>query len=135
MILDVVGLHANAATFEELHTLARDRNDESEQHRLYSALAGVRDPQLAAQAAKIALALRDPAAGGAAAPRDDRHAAQGAARSSRGAPSVRHVELLLSPFGNLAPLVEAQFVPQIFWNSMPLDRIARLDDARTCAPR
>jgi hypothetical protein len=30
---------------------------------------------------------------------------------------------LLAPFGNLAPLFEAQFVPQFFWNSVPLDEM------------
>ena len=30
---------------------------------------------------------------------------------------------LLSSFGNLVPLFEAQFVPQVFWNSVPLDEM------------
>jgi hypothetical protein len=34
-----------------------------------------------------------------------------------------HAEMLLSPYGNLAPLLEAQFVPQLFWNSLPPDEI------------
>jgi hypothetical protein len=29
--------------------------------------------------------------------------------------------MLMTPFGNGAPLFEAQYVPQIFWNSMSPD--------------
>ena len=119
MILDVVGLHADAGTFEQLHTLARESHDESEKHRLYSALAGVRDPKLAAQAAKIALAAEIP-------PQAVQLRLGMFVRLHDEQPQLawssfsRNAEVLLSPFGNMAPLFEAQYVPQIFWNSMPL---------------
>jgi aminopeptidase N len=122
MILNVVGLHADAATFEELHTLARSSHDESEKHRLYIALAGVRDPKLAAEAAKIALAAEIPPQGVQLrlgmffTLRNEQPQLAWSTFSG-------NVEMLLSPFGNLAPLFEAQYVPQIFWNSMPLDEM------------
>jgi hypothetical protein len=34
-----------------------------------------------------------------------------------------HARTLLTPFGNEAPLFEAQFVPQMFWNSVPLPQM------------
>jgi aminopeptidase N len=122
MILDVVGLHADAATFEQLHTLARESHDESEKHRLYDALAGVRDPKLAAQAAKIALAPEIP-------PQGVQLRLEMFVRLHDEQPQLAwssfssDAEVLLSPFGNMAPLFEAQYVPQIFWNSMPLGQM------------
>lgn len=76
MVLAIVGLHADAATFEQLHTLAKAAKDDAAQRRLYLALASVSNP-----------------------------------------------EMLMSPFGNMAPLFEAEFVPQVFWNSLPLDKM------------
>ncbi|MFZ0007530.1 MAG: M1 family metallopeptidase [Steroidobacteraceae bacterium] len=122
MILNVVGLHADAATFEELHTLARESHDESEKHRLYTALAGVRDPQLGAQAAKIALAPEIP-------PQAVQLRLGMFVTLHKEQPQLAwstfsaNVGLLLSPFGNVAPLIEAQYVPQIFWNSMPPEQM------------
>ena len=34
-----------------------------------------------------------------------------------------HVDTLLSPFPSLAPLVIAQYVPTLYWDSVPLDEL------------
>jgi len=34
-----------------------------------------------------------------------------------------NVTRLMSPFGEMAPLFEAQYIPQIFWDSLPPDRM------------
>jgi aminopeptidase N len=122
MVLNIVGLHADAATFEQLHTLAKSARDDAEQRRFYTALASVRDPKLGEQAAKIALDPEIPPQG-----IQLRLAMFGTLRAEH--PRLAwstfsgNADMLLSPFGDLAPLVEAQYVPQFFWNSVPLDQM------------
>ncbi len=122
MVLNIVGQHADAATFEQLHALAKAAKDDAAHRRLYVALAAARDPKLAEQVAGIALSSELP-------PQDiqlrllmigtlrQEHPQLGWSTYSD------HAEMLMSPFGNLAPLFEAQFVPQFFWNSLPPDEI------------
>jgi aminopeptidase N len=123
MILNVVGRYADAATFNELHTLAQHARNEAQMSRLYQALALVRDPKLAAQAADIAVGPEIP-------PQLMMLRLQMLASMRTEHPKLAwaafsgHVTTLLSPFGDLAPLVEAQYVPQLFWNSLPLDQMA-----------
>lgn len=122
MILDVVGRYADAATFNELHTLARQSRNEAEKSRLYRALALVRDRKLAARAAGIAVGPEIP-------PQLMTLRLQMLASMRMEHPKLAwaafsgHVTTLLSPLGDLAPLVEAQYVPQLFWNSLPLDQM------------
>jgi aminopeptidase N len=122
MVLNIVGLHADPATFEQLHTLAKAATDDAEQRRLYVALAGVRDPKLAEQAATIALSDELPPQA-----LQLRLAMIGTLRQEH--PELGwntftgNAEKLLSPLGNLAPLALAEFVPQIFWNSLPPDQM------------
>ena len=122
MIFDVVGRYADAATFEELHTLAKQSQGEAQKSRLYRALALARDRKLAAQAASIATGPEIP-------PQLMTLRVQMLASMRTEHPKLAwaafsgHVTTLLSPFGDLAPLVEAQYVPQLFWNSLPLDRM------------
>ena len=59
-VLTVVAQHADAATFEQLHAIARAAKNETEVRRFYPVLMRVRDPQLAAQAAAIALSPEIP---------------------------------------------------------------------------
>jgi aminopeptidase N len=122
MVLNIVGRHADAATFEQLHTLAKAARDDAAHRRLYIALATVRDPKLAGQVASLALSSELP-------PQDLqlRLAMIGTLRQEH--PQLGwttfsdHAEMLMSPFGNAAPLFEAQFVPQYFWNSLPPDQM------------
>jgi aminopeptidase N len=59
-VLTVVAQHADAATFEQLHAIARAAKNETEVRRYYPILMRVRDPQLAQQAAAIALSPEIP---------------------------------------------------------------------------
>jgi len=120
MVLNIVGLHADEATFEQLHTLAKAATDDSDKRRLYVALAGVRDPQLAQRALKIALDPEIPPQGvqlrlGMFFTLRTEHPQMTWKTFSD------NTEMLLSTFGNMAPLIQAQYVPQIFWNSMSPD--------------
>jgi aminopeptidase N len=132
MILTVVGLHANAATFAQLHTLAKGSRDQAERGRLYIALAGARDPKLAEQVAQIALASELP-------PQEIqlRQGMIGALRQEH--PELgwktfaNNVDTLMSPAGAMAPLFEAEFVPQAFWNSLPPDQMEAWIRARVPA--
>ncbi|MFZ0497840.1 MAG: M1 family metallopeptidase [Steroidobacteraceae bacterium] len=122
MILGVVGRYADAVTFDELHTLAKQSQDEAQKNRLYRALALARDPKLAAQAASIAVGPEIP-------PQLQMLRLQMFFAMATEQPKLAwstfsgNVGPLLSPFGSLAPLVEAQFVPQIFWDSLPPDQM------------
>lgn len=122
MILNVVGRYADASTFNQLHTLAKRSRSEARKSRLYQALALVRDPKLGAQAAKIAIGSEIPPQlatlriGMFFAIRSEHPKLAWAAFSGNAAK-------LLSPFGELAPLIEAQYVPQIFWDSLPPDQM------------
>ena len=61
MVLSIVGPYEDAATFEQLHSMARQAKDDASRRRFYLALASARDPKLAEQAAQIALDPEIPA--------------------------------------------------------------------------
>ena len=54
-LLAIVGQNADAATFAQLHKLAKGAKDDTFMQRCYVALARVRDPELARQVVEIAL--------------------------------------------------------------------------------
>jgi aminopeptidase N len=132
MILNVVGRYADAATFEELHALARQSTDDAAKSRIYLALAVARDPKLAVQAANIALSPEIP-------PQLAMLRLQMFFAMTTERPRLAwrtfsgNIGELLSPFGALAPLVEAQYVPQIFWDSLPPDQMEAWLKARVPA--
>lgn len=121
-ILSLVARTADAPAFEQLHAIARQASDESEQQRYYLALMDVRDPQLAAQAAQIALSPELPP-----------QAARWRVRLVVHLASQHHelswktftdnVDMLLSPNPKYRPLITAQYVPVYFWDSVPLDQL------------
>jgi aminopeptidase N len=121
-ILAVVAHDADAATFEQLHTLARGAKNISELERFYAALGQVRDPQLAEKAAQIAFSSEIPPQAIQA-----RIQIVGALTEEHPALGWRmfseHAHELLVSQGTFEPLMEAQYVPQLFWNSAPLDQI------------
>jgi aminopeptidase N len=122
MILSVVARYSDAATFGELHALAKQSRDDAEKTRLYRALAVVRDPKLAAQAAQIAISPEIPPQ--LAILRMRMLFAMSSEQPKLAwATFQRSIGPLVAPFGNLAPLFEAQYVPQIFWDSLPPDQM------------
>jgi aminopeptidase N len=121
-VLAVVAYHADADTFEQLHKLARGAKNLSEIDRFYTALAQVRDPQLADKAAEIIFSSEIPPQ--AAQARIDMVVALTHEHPELGWRffSAHAHELLVSQ-GTFESLMEAQYVPQMFWNSAPLDQI------------
>ena len=113
---------ADAVTYEQVHAMAKQAKDEAELERYYTALVNVRDPQLAAQAAQLALSSELPP-----------QAVQlrlgmilGLARDHpelAWASFTNNADTLLSPFPSFAPLLIAQYVPETFWDSVPLDQL------------
>ncbi|HEV2271954.1 MAG TPA: M1 family metallopeptidase [Steroidobacteraceae bacterium] len=122
MILNVVAQYADAGTFDQLHTLAKQSDDEAEKTRLYAALSMVRDPKLSAEAARIAVGAEIPPQ--LAILRLQMFFGMANERPQLAWTTFRdNIGPLLAPLGNLAPLVEAQYVPQLFWDSMPPDQM------------
>jgi hypothetical protein len=122
MVLSIVARHADAAAFQQLHDVARSAANETELRRYFAAMMQVTDPQLAAQAAKVALSEEIPTQ--AATLRlqlivslDDEN------------PQLawmifnRNVDPVMAPHGQYRALILAQYVPQIFWNSVPPDEL------------
>ena len=121
-ILSIVGLYADAKTYDQLHTLIKQTKDVAELRRFCLAIANVRDPKLARDAAQIALSNELPP--------QEISLRTAMIRTLRD----EHPQLawsiftanekqLMSPRGNLEPLFLAQYVPQTFWNSLPLDQL------------
>jgi aminopeptidase N len=122
MVLSIVGSYADAGTFEQLHTLAKQARDQAQRRRFYGALSTVRDAKLAEQVAQIAI-------GTELAPQEIQLRLQMIAILHNHHPQLSwslfstHAESLLSPFGALAPLALSQEVPQVFWDSLPADQL------------
>jgi aminopeptidase N len=122
MILSIVAQNADAATFDQLHAIAKAAKNETEVRRFYPMLMRVRDPQLAERAAAIALSPEIP-------PQAD------VLRMSLVfGLNGEHPELSWNTFtGNLdaltaantgnRPNVLAKTTPDIFWNSVPLEKV------------
>jgi aminopeptidase N len=117
-ILDVVAQHADAATFDSLHALARTAQDETELRRFYSALMAVRDPALAQRAADIALSGDIPA-------QADSFRVQLIVQLAADHPALSwrvfrdNNERLLKPFVMEGPIIVAQYVPAAYWSAVP----------------
>jgi len=128
-ILAVVMRSADAATFGQLHAIARAETDETAQRRDFAALMQVGDPALAAQAAQIALSEEIPPQAAAIRLRlvvllAGRHPAL-AWRTFR-----EHADMLLAPNPKYAPLITAQHVPEYFWEGAPPEEIEQWVRAR-----
>jgi aminopeptidase N len=122
IILSIVARYADAATFEQLHAIAMQARDETEQQRYFLALMDVGDPQLALQAAKIAMSAEIP-------PQGARWrlsmVVRLAAQHHELAWSTfsNNAEALLAPNPKYAPLIMAQYIPGYFWDCVPLDEL------------
>jgi aminopeptidase N len=121
-ILSVVAHPADAHTFDELHEVARSAKDLPELEHFYLALVQVRDPQLAEQAAQIIFSSEIP-------PQATQARLDMVAKLAEEHPALgwrmfsEHAHELLASLGNFEPFMEAQYVPQMFWDSAPLDQI------------
>jgi aminopeptidase N len=119
VMLAIVAHYADAATFERLHALAKGAHDAAELRRYYSALTQVADPALAERAAAIAISGELPPQAGtlslgmvAELAREHQQLAWKT--------FTTNVDKLLAPMPSMAPLMIAQYAPQIFWQGVPL---------------
>ncbi len=132
LILEIVARYADATAFEQLHAVARSASNETELRRYYGALMLVRDPQLAKAAAGIALSGEIPPQ--AEALRSGLvFALHGEHPPLAWNTFTAHADALLAPLQPFGPIYEAQYCPDIFWNSAPLEQIEAWVRARVPA--
>ncbi|MGB8839596.1 MAG: M1 family metallopeptidase [Aliidongia sp.] len=121
-VLSIIAHSADASDFEKLHAIAKSAGNETELARFYAALMQVRDPALAAEAARIALSPEIP-------PQADHLRFQLVTDLHDENPALswqvftENADALLAPQAGFAPLLVAQGCPDIFWNSLPLDQL------------
>ncbi len=124
IVLDIVGNHADAATFAKLHELAKTASDQAEMTRWYSALMLVRDPALAKQAAAIAMSNEIPPQAGIVRIQLIAELADWNRQLSWETFTAHSKELLaLDP--TYAPLILSQKVPEFYWDALPLEELER----------
>ena len=122
IVLPIVAHSADAATFEQLHVIAKDAKDEAAMERFYSPLVWVSDVQLADRAAQIALSPELP-------PQATELRLRLIANLTRTHPALAwqtfssHADTLLAPYTDGAPVFIATEVPGIFWNAVPIDQL------------
>ena len=122
VVLTVVARNADAATFRQLHAVAKSAANETELRRYYTALMQVRDPALADSAATIALSAEIPPQADSlrlwlVLALSDEH--QRLAWNL----FVKHLDALLAPHQPYGPLYVAQYGPGEFWSSVPLEQL------------
>ncbi|HEX4387645.1 MAG TPA: M1 family aminopeptidase [Steroidobacteraceae bacterium] len=122
LVLSIVAQYADRPTFDELHAIARAARDETEQQRYFLALMDVGDPQLAREAAAIALSDEIP-------PQGARWRLQLVFRLANWHHALAwttfrdNATVLLAPNPKYAPLITAQTVPLRFWDAVPLEEL------------
>jgi aminopeptidase N len=122
LVLTVVARNADAATFEQLHAVAKKARNETELRRFYPALMHVRDPQLAEKAAQIALSDEIPPQAA------DLHL-QLVGTLSDESPALSwkvfstNTQSLLAPMPMMAPMIIAQYAPDLYWNAVDLAQL------------
>jgi aminopeptidase N len=121
-ILSAVARNADAATFEQLHALAKSAQSIPELQRYFGALMAVRDPELAARSAQIITSDEIPMQANTVRFALVTTFAQ-AQPQLAWSTFTAHADMLLSSFGHVRPLVLAQVVPRTFWNSLPPERL------------
>jgi aminopeptidase N len=121
-VLDIVAQNADAATFAQLHQLAKEAANQTELRRDYLALTFVRDPALAAQVLQIALSDELPPQ---AATLRVRLVFRLAARFHQLSwdALTAHRETLMQPFPSNSTLILGQMVPEVYWDSLPLPQL------------
>ena len=129
-VLTIVAENADAATFDQLHALAKSARDEAEARVYYGALATVRDPKLQQQALDIIISPELPP-----------QAAAIRARLVLAAAGYNpdlvwrfyqaHADELLSPTSQFSRALSMSAVPSTFWRAAPLDQLEAYVKAHT----
>jgi aminopeptidase N len=122
LVLSLVALDADPATFERLHALARRQREPPMQQAAYVALMQVRDPKLAEQAAQIAVSNEIPAESQQLRFELLTVLAREHPQVAWRAFSVR-ASSLLAPWGTFEPFMLARQVPPMFSDALPLGEL------------
>jgi aminopeptidase N len=122
-LLAIVGQNADAATFAQLHTLAKDAKDDTFMQRCYVSMARVRDPDLARQVVQIALSDELP-------PQTTTLGLQLILALAREHPRlswdtyIAHQDQLMKSVASEGrALVIAERTPAAYWDALPLDQL------------
>ena len=122
-LLTIVGQNADASTFAQLHTLAKDAKDDTFMQRCYVALARVRDPELARQVVQIALSDEIPPQANTLDLRLVITLAREHPKLSWDTFIAHQDQLLKSVATEVRPLVIAEQTPSAYWDALPLDQL------------
>jgi aminopeptidase N len=122
-LLSIVGQNADAATFAQLHTLAKGAKDETFMERCYVALARVRNPDLARQVVQIALSDELPPQANTLGRRLILGLAREHPRLSWDTYIAHQDQLTKSISSEVRPLLLAQGTPAAYWDALPLDQL------------
>ncbi|HEY2145803.1 MAG TPA: M1 family aminopeptidase, partial [Steroidobacteraceae bacterium] len=122
-LLSIVAQNADAATFAQLHALAKAAKDEPTLERYYLALARVRDPGLAPQVLQIALSGELPPQANTLDRRLIFTLAREHPRLSWDAYIANQDKLMKSIASTERPLRIAQQTPAVYWDALPLDQL------------
>jgi aminopeptidase N len=131
-VLSIVAINADQTTFDQLHAIAKSAQNETEVERCYNALMSVRDPKLAEQALAIALSPELPA-------QAESRRVRLVIATANYHPQLswqtftRNVDRLMAPLSSFAPIVLAQYVPQAYWDALPLPDLENWVKARVPA--
>jgi aminopeptidase N len=122
-LLTIVGQNADAATFAQLHALAKSAKDDTFMERCFVALARVRDPELARQVVRIALSDEIPPQANTLGLRLIVGLAREHPRLSWDTYIANQDQLMKSISSADRPLVVAQQTPAAYWDALPLDQL------------
>jgi aminopeptidase N len=119
VMLSVVARHADAATFEQLLGLAKGTRDAAELPRFYGVLTDVADPALAQRVIDIALGDSLPPQLNYV-PMDLVFGLAQLHPALSWQAFTAHSDKLLAANPTFAPMIIAQYSPQIWWSGVPL---------------
>jgi aminopeptidase N len=122
-LLAIVGQNADAATFAQLHTMAKGAKDDTFMQRCYAALARVRDPALAPQVVQIALSDELPPQANTLGLRLVLTLAREHPRLSWDTYIAHQDQLMKSVPSDGRSLVIAEQTPGTYWDALPLDQL------------
>jgi aminopeptidase N len=122
-LLTIVAQNADAATFAQLHALAKDAKDEVFQERCYTALARVGDPDLARQVVRIALSGELPPQANTLPRRMIFSLAREHARLSWDAYTANLDDLMKAVSSDERSIRIAEQTPALYWDALPLDQL------------
>jgi aminopeptidase N len=122
-LLTIVGQNADAATFAQLHMLAKGAKDDTTMQRYFTALARVRDPELARQVVQIALSDEIPPQANTLGRRLIQRLAREHPRLSWDTYIAHQDQIMKSMSSFDRALSLAQETPVTYWDALPLDQL------------